>query len=80
MSKESEINRIQHPSIVKVHTNIKDIQKREFENFNILRKLHYQCIRINIFNQLINYTASSLNNIRTIKWILKLVSIYITVY
>jgi len=36
MSKESKIHRIQHPSIVKVHTNTKDIKKREFENFNII--------------------------------------------
>lgn len=36
MSKESELHRIQYPSIVKVHTNIQDIQKREFKKCNII--------------------------------------------
>lgn len=36
MSKESELLRIPHPSIVKVKQNIKDIQKREYEKLNII--------------------------------------------
>ncbi|XP_025204493.1 uncharacterized protein LOC112601223 isoform X2 [Melanaphis sacchari] len=36
MSKESESLRIEHPSTIKVHQNIKDIEKREFEKLNII--------------------------------------------
>ncbi|XP_022174840.1 uncharacterized protein LOC111036885 isoform X2 [Myzus persicae] len=36
MSKESELLRIDHPSTIKVHKNIKDIEKREFEKLNII--------------------------------------------
>jgi len=36
LSKESTLLRIQHPRTVKVHKNIKDIQKREYEKLNII--------------------------------------------
>jgi len=36
MSKESELLRIYHPSTIRVRTNIRDIEKREFEKLNII--------------------------------------------
>ncbi|XP_016663679.1 uncharacterized protein LOC100164186 isoform X2 [Acyrthosiphon pisum] len=36
LSKESELLRVEHPSTIKVHKNIKDIEKREFEKLNII--------------------------------------------
>lgn len=36
MSKESELLKIEHPTTLKVHKNIKDVVKREFEKLNII--------------------------------------------
>jgi len=36
LSKESDSLRIEHPSTIKVHKNIKDVEKREFEKLNII--------------------------------------------
>jgi len=36
LSKESELLRVEHPSTIKVHKSIKDIEKREFEKLNII--------------------------------------------
>lgn len=36
MSKESELLRINHPTCIRVHENIKEIKKRKFEKLNII--------------------------------------------
>lgn len=36
MTKESESLQVKHPTTVKLHKNIKDIKKREFEKLNII--------------------------------------------
>jgi len=36
MLRESELLRVQHPSTIKIHKNIKDIEKREFQKLNII--------------------------------------------
>lgn len=36
LSKESELLRVEHPSTIKAHKSIKDIEKREFEKLNII--------------------------------------------